>query len=93
LLEAGRYELSALACAVGVPAGATNSGVMLRVSGERDAAGLSLRPEWTPLTHEFEIPGLVNAEIVCEFRAPAGVGMFDTATIQLRKLAPAAGAR
>jgi spore coat protein H len=90
LLEAGRYELSALARVAGLPFGATNSGVILRVSGEREAAGLVTNANWTPLRYEFETPGLITAELVCEFRGPAGSGFFDASSLQLRKVGVAA---
>lgn len=88
LLEAGHYELSGMARVAGVPAGATNSGVILRVSGERDAGGLSTNTGWAPLQYEFEMPGLVNAELVCEFRGPEGTGVFDISSLKLRRKGP-----
>ena len=90
LLEGGRYELSGLARATGVPQGSTNSGVMLRVSGERDATGLVINSDWTPLHYEFEMTGLINAEMVCEFRGPEGTGSFDASSLKLRRLGPPA---
>ena len=86
LLEAGHYEFSAMARATGLPADATNSGVILRVSGERDAAGLSNNEDWTRLSYEFDVSGLINAELICEFRGAAGLGMFDVSTIKLRRM-------
>lgn len=88
LLEAGQYELSGQGRVEGLPAGATNSGVILRVSGERDATGLVTNAAWTPLKYEFELPGLVNAELVCEFRGPEGAGTFDASSLQLRRRPP-----
>ena len=88
LLEAGHYELSGMAHVAGLPAGATNSGVILRVSGERDAGGLSTNAGWTPLQYEFELPGLINAELVCEFRGPEGTGVFDVSSLKLRRKGP-----
>ena len=93
LLEAGRYEFSALARVSGLPLGATNSGVMLRVSGEREATGLVTNTVWSPLRYEFETQGLITAELVCEFRGPAGAGFFDAASLSLRKVGVAAAAR
>ncbi len=86
LLEAGRYELSAMARASGLDAGATNSGVMLRVSGERDPSGLSMNEDWTPISYEFELAGLISAELVCEFRGQNGTGIFDASSVRLRRL-------
>jgi hypothetical protein len=88
LLEAGHYELSGRARVAGLPAGATNSGVILRVSGERESGGLSANTAWTPLQYEFELPGLVNAELVCEFRGPEGTGVFDVSSLKLRRQPP-----
>lgn len=85
LLEAGHYELSGVARAMNIPAGATNSGVIFRVSGERDSVGLVTNADWTPLRYEFEVPGLINVELVCEFRGPSGVGMFDASSLTLRR--------
>jgi hypothetical protein len=85
LLEAGRYELTGLARATGIPFGATNSGVMFRVSGERDTSGLVTNADWTPMSYEFEVPGLINIELVCEYRGSQGVGMFDAGTLMLRR--------
>lgn len=85
LLEAGQYELSGMGRVVGLPAGATNSGVIVRVSGERDSTGLSTNAAWTPLSYDFEVPGLVNADLVCEFRGPEGTGTFDVSSLKLRR--------
>jgi hypothetical protein len=88
LLDAGHYELSGLARVAGLPAGATNSGVILRVSGERDSSGLGTNAAWTRLSYEFELPGLVNAELICEFRGPEGNGVFDVSSLKLRRKSP-----
>ena len=93
LLEAGHYELTVLARVNGLPFGATNSGVILRVSGEREATGLATNADWTPLRYEFETPGLITAELVCEFRGPAGSGVFDAGSLKLRRLNPSSSAR
>jgi len=93
LLEAGHYELSALARVTGLPFGATNSGVLLRVSGEREATGLATNASWTPIRYEFETQGLITAELICEFRGPAGSGVFDASSLKLRRLSPSAAAR
>ena len=90
LLEAGHYELNALARVTGLPFGATNSGVILRVSGEREATGLITNANWTPLRYEFETQGLLAAELVCEFRGPAGFGVFDASSLKLRRLSRSA---
>jgi hypothetical protein len=94
LLERGRYELSGMARVIGLPQGSTNSGVMLRVSGERDSTGLVTNAGWTPLHYEFELAGMNNAELICEFRGPEGKGIFDASSLKLRRLSsPATSAK
>ncbi len=88
LLEAGHYELCGMARVTGLPVGATNSGVILRVSGERESTGLSTNAGWSALHYEFEMPGLINAELVCEFRGPDGAGLFDVSSLKLRRKDP-----
>ena len=68
------------------PAGATNSGVILRVSGEREATGMSTNTVWFPLQYEFDVSGLLDVELITEFRGPAGAGLFDLSTLTLRRL-------
>ena len=63
----GGYSLSA----------GTNTGVILRVSGERSTKGLSLPASWAALSYPFEIPDVMKAELVCEFRGSEGAGKFD----------------
>jgi hypothetical protein len=58
---------------------------MFRVSGERDTSGLVTNADWTPMSYEFEVPGLINIELVCEYRGSQGVGMFDAGTLMLRR--------
>ena len=86
LLESGHYKLSGLGRVEGLPAGATNSGVILRVSGEREATGMSTNTVWFPLQYEFDVSGLLDVELITEFRGPAGAGLFDLSTLTLRRL-------
>jgi hypothetical protein len=86
LLEAGHYELLGRGRALQLPEGATNSGVMLRVSGERSPAGLSTQSNWTPLRYEFDVPSLADVEFVCEFRGAGGYGMFDASSLRLHRV-------
>ncbi|MBI1842969.1 MAG: CotH kinase family protein [Verrucomicrobia bacterium] len=86
LLEGGRYELSGLCRVDGLPPGATNSGVILRISGEREPTGLSTNTAWSPQRYEFDVPGPLDVELICEFRGPAGAGLFDLTTLKLRRL-------
>ena len=89
LLEDGHYEFSGVGRATGIVHSATNTGVILRVSGERSAEGLYTSEEWTPLRYEFDVRGIANTELVAEFRGAQGVGSFDTAAFKLiRKTKP-----
>ena len=87
LLAAGSYEFTGLARVSGITSTApgTNTGVILRVSGERSTKGLTVPSAWTPLTYQFEIPDVVNAELVCEFRGAEGAGRFDLKSLRLRR--------
>ncbi|HWN94427.1 MAG TPA: CotH kinase family protein [Methylomirabilota bacterium] len=88
LLEKGHYELSAVARAEGINHSATNTGVILRVSGERSTKGLSTNASWTPLRYEFDVHGIANAELICEFRGAQGSGYFETSTLKLTRKGP-----
>ncbi len=94
LLDEGRYAFSGVGRTAGLPhsATATNTGVLLRVSGERSLSpkGLCTSEEWTPLRYEFDVHGLANIELVAEFRGTQGTGAFDMAAFKLvRKGNPA----
>jgi hypothetical protein len=83
LLEAGHYEFKGIGRAVGIINSATNTGVILRISGERSPRGLSTNADWTPLRYEFEVHGIANVELIAEFRGAQGSGSFDTSAFQL----------
>ncbi len=85
LLGEGHYEFTAIARAVGTLNTATNTGVILRVSGERSPAGLSTNANWTPLRYEFDVHGIANTELVAEFRGAQGTGSFDLVGFKLRR--------
>ena len=87
LLGTGKYELTGLARTEGVVAraGETN-GVHLRVSGERSVERLTVAEDWKPLRYEFEVSGVEDVELVCEFRGAQGAGWFDAGTIKLVRL-------
>jgi hypothetical protein len=87
LLEPGHYEFTGLARVTGIApeAAGTNSGVILRISGERSLKGLSVPATWTRLSYEFEVQGTMNTELVCEFRGSAGSGAFDAKSLRLRR--------
>ena len=84
LLEDGRYEFTGRARTEGFEAGdaAEASGVILRISGEKNPAG-SAASEWTTLRYEFEVHGIEDVELVCEYRGGAGLGSFDPASMRL----------
>ncbi len=73
----------------GIPRG----GVSLRISGERDTPMLTEAPDWTTVNHDFEITGLLDTELVCEFRAARGAAWFDFGSLKLIRRTPAAPAR
>ncbi len=86
LLETGQYELSGLAKVEGMTPGATNSGALLRISGDRETLTLSTNQTWQPLHYSFEVTGPIDVELICEFRGASGVGRFDAATLRLKHL-------
>jgi hypothetical protein len=83
LLAEGHYEFRGFGRATGLFHSATNTGVMLRVSGERSPQGLSTNEDWTPLRYEFDVHGIANTELVAEFRGPQGSGAFDVGAFRL----------
>jgi len=85
LLDPGHYEFTGLGRALGVAPGATNSGVLLRTSGDRTPPKPSVAAEWSPLRYEFEVQGRMNLELICEFRGSEGSGTFDGGTLKLRR--------
>ena len=89
LLETGQYELSGMAKVEGMTPGATNSGALLRISGDRETLSLSTNQTWQPLRYNFELTGPIDVELICEFRGASGVGRFDSSTLRLKRL-PAA---
>jgi hypothetical protein len=87
LLEDGHYEFTGRARTEGL-ADKKGSGVILRVSGEKSPKGISATNEWTVLSYEFDIRGIVDAELVCEFRGRQGSGLFDAGSLQLIRKGP-----
>jgi hypothetical protein len=57
-------------------------GVNLRMSGEKLPKS-SISAEWTTLKYEFEVLGIQDVELVCEFRGAEGIGMFDPSSMKL----------
>jgi hypothetical protein len=87
LLGTGRYEFTGLARSEGITAraGETN-GVILRMSGERSAEGITISEEWKTLRYEFEVQGVEDVELICEFRGAQGMGSFDVNSLRLVRL-------
>lgn len=77
----GRVKTDRLATN-GVPRG----GVTLRVSGERAAPIIASAADWTTLTYDFDVSGLLDTELVCELRASRGTVVFDADSLRLIRL-------
>ena len=87
LLGTGRYEFTGLARSEGIIArvGETN-GVILRMSGERSVEGITISEGWKELRYTFEVQGVEDVELVCEFRGAQGMGSFDVNSLRLVRL-------
>lgn len=90
MLDSGHYEFQAQACVKGVPATATNSGVVLRLSGDRENVPLLQNTKWSPLTCAFEVSVPMEVELVCEFRGTTGFALFDAGSLKLKRKPAAA---
>lgn len=89
LLGEGHYEFTGLARTENLPASARGTnGVLLRISGERSTKGIVTASEWTKLSYDFNVRGLMDVELACEFRGPEGTGMFDLGTLRLVRKGP-----
>ena len=88
-LDQGHYEFSGRARTKGVnppAAGSTRPpGVMLRISGETSIEGLTVAKQWQTISYEFDVRGIEEVELVCEFRGPAGLGEFDLDSMRLTR--------
>jgi spore coat protein H len=84
LLENGHYEFTGRARTDGLDAadGTDTNGVILRVSGEKFPKA-SASSEWTTLRYEFDVRGIEDVELVCEFRGTRGSGFFDPESMRL----------
>src|SRR4030095_4026534 len=84
LLEDGRYEFTGRARTEGFKAAdaAETDGVILRISGEKFPKA-SASSEWATLRYEFEVRGIEDVELVCEFRGAQGIGSFDPGSMRL----------
>jgi spore coat protein H len=87
LLESGKYELTGSAKSEGLTVADLQStnGVMIRASGERSTKGIAISDDWKELSYEFEVHGIEDVELVCEFRGASGSGFFDARSIRLRR--------
>jgi spore coat protein H len=85
LLESGSYIVSGDARVQGLSNTTGTNGVIIRASGERSTKGISINPEWKNFRYEFEVRGIEDVELVCEFRGPEGLGEFDVSTLKLSR--------
>ncbi len=88
-LDQGLYEFTGMARTQGIAEATSTNGVILRISGERSTKGIAITDEWKALQYEFEVNGIDNVELVCEFRG-AGFGEFDATSLRLRRKRPGA---
>ena len=89
LLDAGHYEFTGLARTENLPPNAPGTnGVLLRISGERSTQGIAIPADWAKLNYEFDVRGIMDVELACEFRGPEGTGMFDLGTLRLIRKGP-----
>jgi len=88
-LDAGHYEFTGVARTDGHSTTKGTNGVMLRISGERSTNGIALPRDWKTLTYEFDVRGLEDVELVCEFRGAQGWGEFDARSLRLVRKGPA----
>ncbi len=84
-LDQGHYEFTGLARTEGLTAtdAQRTNGVILRISGERSTQGIAITEEWKTLRYEFDVRGLEDVELICEFRGARGSGFFDAGSLRL----------
>jgi len=87
-LDEGHYEFTGLARTEGMTGAEETNGVILRISGERSTHGIAINEEWTALSYPFDVRGLEDVELVCEFRGPRGSGEFDAGSLRLLRKGP-----
>ena len=87
-LGAGQYEFTGRARALAVPATPGTNGVMLRISGDTETKGILIAEEWKALSYTFDVRGLEDVELVCEFRGPKGAGEFEAGSLRLVQKGP-----
>jgi CotH kinase protein len=87
LLEDGRYAFTVRARTDGFDESSATgtNGLIVRKSGDKLSPGKA-SPKWTTLRYEFEIGGIEDVELVCEFRGNQGSGLFDPTSMRLTRL-------
>jgi hypothetical protein len=87
LLEDGRYVLTVRARTENFDAASATgtNGLILRKSGDKNSPG-TVSSKWTTLRYEFQVGGIEDVELICEFRGNQGSGLFDPASIRLTRL-------
>ena len=89
LLDEGHYEFTGLARVEKLPPNTPGTnGVILRISGERSTKGITQPADWAKLSYEFDVSGLMDVELICEYRGPEGTGFFDVGTLKLIRTGP-----
>lgn len=89
LLDSGHYEFTGMGRTEKLPpATPGTNGVLLRISGERSTEGITTSAEWTALRYEFDVRGIMDVELICEYRGPEGTGTFDRPTLRLVRKGP-----
>lgn len=90
LLEPGHYKFTGRVRTQNLATnnGVTRGGVSLRISGEREPVMIVDAPDWRTLHYEFDVNGLLDIELVCEFRASRGSAEFDRTSLQLIRTPP-----
>lgn len=88
-LDAGHYEFTGMARSQANADAKGTNGVMLRISGERSTNGIAIPKEWKTLNYEFDVRGLEDVELICEFRGAQGWGEFDARSLRLLRKGPA----
>ena len=88
-MEDGRYAFTGRARTEGLDEadGTDGDGVNLRMSGEKFPQA-SVSSNWTTLRYEFDVGGIEDVELVCEFRGSQGSGFFDPTSMRLMRLPP-----
>jgi spore coat protein H len=88
LLSTGKYRFEGKARAEQIvpQTSEIGSGAGLRISGDKRTRKLEGDAAWTKIGHDFEVPGELEVELVCELRATKGKVWFDRDSLTLKKL-------